>query len=327
MLSRLTGALRRDFSSLSEQEILALAISSEEDDGRIYLAYADFLRENYPGSAAIFEEMAAEEDGHRRRLIDLYRKRFGERILLIRRDHVRGYYERRPLWLAKTLSIDAIRSEAERMEAQAARFYREAAKRTQDAATRRLLGDLAQEEEKHETKALLLAAEHAPEDVRDKESKQERRQMILTYIQPGLAGLMDGSVSTLAPIFAAAFATGDTWQTFLVGLAASVGAGISMGFTEVASDDGVISGRGAPIKRGFATGIMTTLGGLGHALPYLIPHFYTATAIAIVLVFCELWAISWIQHRFMETPWSRAIFQVVLGGALVFAAGLAIGTA
>ncbi|GKX33329.1 MAG: membrane protein [Rhizobiaceae bacterium MnEN-MB40S] len=327
MLSRLTGALRRDFSSLSEQEILALAISSEEDDGRIYLAYAEFLRENYPGSAAIFEEMAAEEDGHRRRLIDLYRKRFGERILLIRRDHVRGYYERRPLWLAKTLSIDAIRSEAERMEAQAARFYREAAKRTQDAATRKLLGDLAQEEEKHETKALLLAAEHAPDDVREKESKQERRQMILTYIQPGLAGLMDGSVSTLAPIFAAAFATGDTWQTFLVGLAASVGAGISMGFTEVASDDGVISGRGAPIKRGFATGIMTTLGGLGHALPYLIPHFYTATAIAIVLVVCELWAISWIQHRFMETPWSRAIFQVVLGGALVFAAGLAIGTA
>ncbi|MBW8638305.1 rubrerythrin family protein [Hoeflea sp. WL0058] len=327
MLSRLTGALRRDFSSLSEQEILALAISSEEDDGRIYLAYADFLRENYPGSAAIFEEMAAEEDGHRRRLIDLYRKRFGERILLIRRDHVRGYYERRPLWLAKTLSIDAIRSEAERMEAQAARFYREAAKRTQDAATRKLLGDLAQEEEKHGTQAERLVAEHAPEDVREKESQHERRQMILTYIQPGLAGLMDGSVSTLAPIFAAAFATGDTWQTFLVGLAASVGAGISMGFTEVASDDGVISGRGAPIKRGFATGIMTTLGGLGHALPYLIPHFYTATAIAIVLVFFELWAISWIQHRFMETPWSRAIFQVVLGGALVFAAGLAIGTA
>ncbi|MEO4043812.1 iron exporter MbfA [Hoeflea sp. CAU 1731] len=327
MLSKLTGALRRDFSSLSEQEILALAISSEEDDGRIYLAYADFLRENYPGSAAIFEEMAAEEDGHRRRLIDLYRKRFGERILLIRRDHVRGYYERRPLWLAKTLSIDAIRSEAERMEAQAARFYREAAKRTQDAATRKLLGDLAQEEEKHGTQAERLVAEHAPEDVREKESQHERRQMILTYIQPGLAGLMDGSVSTLAPIFAAAFATGDTWQTFLVGLAASVGAGISMGFTEVASDDGVISGRGAPIKRGFATGIMTTLGGLGHALPYLIPHFHTATAIAIVLVVCELWAISWIQHRFMETPWSRAIFQVVLGGALVFAAGLAIGTA
>ncbi len=327
MLSRLTGALRRDFSSLSEQEILALAISSEEDDGRIYLAYADFLHENYPGSAAIFEAMAAQEDGHRRRLIDLYRKRFDERILLIRRDHVRGYYERRPLWLAKTLSIDAIRKEAERMEAQAARFYREAAKRTQDAATRKLLGDLAQEEEKHGTQAERLVAEHAPEDVREKESQHEKRQMILTYIQPGLAGLMDGSVSTLAPIFAAAFATGDTWQTFLVGLAASVGAGISMGFTEVASDDGVISGRGAPIKRGVTTGVMTTLGGLGHALPYLIPHFYTATAIAIVLVFCELWAISWIQHRFMETPWSRAIFQVVLGGALVFAAGLAIGTA
>ncbi|WP_419907186.1 iron exporter MbfA [Hoeflea sp.] len=327
MLSRITGAGRRSFSSLSEQEILALAISSEEDDGRIYLAYADALRDNYPASAEIFEEMAREENEHRRRLIDLYRKRFGERIILIRREHVRGYMERRPLWLTKNMSVENIRDEAERMERQAWRFYLEAARTAQDAATRKLLGDLAAEEREHGSMAHRLAETHTPQDVRKKEAGIERRQMILTYIQPGLAGLMDGSVSTLAPIFAAAFATGDTWQTFLVGLAASIGAGISMGFTEVASDDGVISGRGAPIKRGLATGIMTTVGGLGHALPYLIPHFALATTIAIALVFVELWVISWIQHRFMETPWSRAILQVVLGGALVFAAGILIGTA
>jgi erythrin-vacuolar iron transport family protein len=327
MLNRLTGANRRDFSSLSEQEILALAISSEEDDGRIYLAYADMLRNDYPDTAMIFDDMAQEESEHRRRLIELYRQRFGERILLIRREHIRGYFERRPLWLAKTQSVDTIRSEAERMEAQAARFYTEAAKRSRDAATRKLLGDLAVEEEKHGSLAAGYVAAHAPENVREKEAAHERRQMILTYIQPGLAGLMDGSVSTLAPIFAAAFATGNTWNTFLVGLAASIGAGISMGFTEVASDDGVISGRGAPVKRGFATGIMTTIGGLGHALPYLIPHFVTATVIAICFVIIELWAITWIQHRYMETPWSRAMFQVVLGGALVFGAGMLIGTA
>ncbi|MEP2573142.1 MAG: VIT1/CCC1 transporter family protein, partial [Nitratireductor sp.] len=171
-----------------------------------------------------------------------------------------------------------------------------------------------------------LGLKHTPGEVREEEHQTERRQFILTYIQPGLAGLMDGSVSTLAPIFAAAFATHDTWQTFLVGLAASVGAGISMGFTEVASDDGRLSGRGSPIKRGLATGIMTTVGGLGHALPYLIPHFTTATAVAIAIVFVELWAIAWIQNRFMDTPFWRASFQVVLGGALVFAAGVLIGS-
>lgn len=327
LLRRLAGSGRRPFSSLNEQEILALAISNEEDDGRIYLAYADTLREQYPASAAIFDDMAKEENEHRRRLIDLYRERFGDRVLLIRREHVSGFFERRPLWLTKNQSIDQIRDEAERMERQAWRFYLEAAKQAKDASTRKLLGDLAEEEREHGSMAHRLSEAHTPADVRNQEAADERRQMILTYIQPGLAGLMDGSVSTLAPIFAAAFATGDTWQTFLVGLAASIGAGISMGFTEVASDDGVISGRGAPIKRGLATGIMTTVGGLGHALPYLIPHFVTATTIAIMLVFVELWAISWIQHRWMETPWSRAIFQVVLGGSLVFAAGLLIGTA
>lgn len=327
MFTRFFSFSRRAFSSLSEQEVLALAISSEEDDARIYRAYADGLREDYPHSAKVFEAMAEEEDRHRGALIEMHRKRFGERIPLIRREHVRGYYERKPDWLVRPLGLETVRAQAELMEEQAHRFYVEAAKRTQDAATRKLLGDLAAAEKGHETLAQRLGEEHLPEGARAEEEKTERRQFILTYVQPGLAGLMDGSVSTLAPIFAAAFATGDTWQTFLVGLAASIGAGISMGFTEVASDDGVISGRGSPIKRGLTTGIMTTVGGLGHALPYLIPDFWTATTLAIIVVFIELWAIAFIQNRYMETPWSRATFQVVLGGALVFAAGMLIGNA
>ena len=327
MLARVFGFGRRSFDSLSEQEVLALAISSEEDDGRIYRAYADGLREDYPHSAAVFDEMAKEEEHHRAILIEKHRERFGERIPLIRREHVRGYYERKPDWLVRPLGLENVRAQAAEMEAQAERFYLEAAKRSTDAGTRKLLGELAAAEAGHETLAGRLTEKHLAEGAREEEADTERRQFILTYIQPGLAGLMDGSVSTLAPIFAAAFATGETWQTFLVGLAASIGAGISMGFTEVASDDGVISGRGSPIKRGITTGLMTTLGGLGHALPYLIPHFWTATVIAFIVVFCELWVIAWVQKRWMETPWSRAVFQVVLGGALVFAAGMLIGNA
>ncbi|WOC16566.1 iron exporter MbfA [Pseudochrobactrum sp. MP213Fo] len=327
MFSSLFSAARRPFDSLSEQEILALAISSEEDDARIYLSYADGLREQYPQSAKIFEAMAEEEHNHRARLIELHRQRFGEIIPLIRREHVRGYYERKADWLVRPLGIDKVRSMAAQMEEQAARFYQEAAKRVSDAATRKLLGDLALEEKHHEDRANRLEEKLTPDTVQDQERASERKQMILTYIQPGLAGLMDGSVSTLAPIFAAAFATQDTWQTFLVGLSASVGAGISMGFTEAAHDDGHLSGRGSPVKRGLASGIMTTLGGLGHALPYLIADFWTATAIAIVIVFVELWAIAYIQNRFMETPFMRAAFQVVLGGALVLAVGILIGNA
>ncbi|GAA2881597.1 rubrerythrin [Aminobacter niigataensis] len=327
MLSRVFGFGRRAFDSLSEQEILALAISSEEDDGRIYRAYADGLREEFPQSAKVFDAMAEEEDGHRAALIELHRARFGERIPLIRREHVRGYYERKPDWLVRPLGIDKVRDQAEDMERQAYRFYVEAMKRTSDASTRKLLGDLAAAEQSHETLAHRLGDKHVPEDVKDEERTSERRQFILTYVQPGLAGLMDGSVSTLAPIFAAAFATQDTWQTFLIGLSASVGAGISMGFTEAAHDDGKLSGRGSPLKRGLASGIMTTVGGLGHALPYLIPHFWTATTVAGVVVFFELWAIAYIQNRFMETPFLRATFQVVLGGALVLAAGVLIGNA
>jgi rubrerythrin len=318
---------RRQFKDLSEQEVLALAISSEEDDGRIYKWYAERLRNNYPQSAKIFDEMADEEDVHRSRLIDEHRRRFGEVIPLIRREHVAGFYNRRPGWLIENLGLERIREEAERMEIEARNFYVSAAQRTSDAGTRQLLGDLAAAESAHEATWQILSREHLPPGARAGEDAEAHRQFILTWVQPGLAGLMDGSVSTLAPIFAAAFATGDTWQTFLVGLAASVGAGISMGFTEAASDDGSISGRGSPLKRGLASGAMTALGGLGHALPYLIPDFWTATTIAMMIVFVELWAIAWVQNRYMETPFWRAALQVVLGGSLVFASGILIGSA
>ena len=323
MLSALTN--RRRFSDLSEQEILALAISSEEDDARIYRTYAERLRADYPASAKVFEDMATEEDKHRHWLIERHRARFGEVIPLIRREHVAGFSARRPVWLVENLGLDRMREEAEKMERDAADFYRMAAQRSQDADTRKLLGDLAAAEARHEERAGDLSDRHLEGDQRTEEDRAAHRQFILTWVQPGLAGLMDGSVSTLAPIFATAFATENTWTTFLVGLAASVGAGISMGFTEAAHDDGKLSGRGSPVKRGLASGVMTTLGGLGHALPYLIPDFWTATTIAVMVVFIELWAIAWIQNRFMETPFLRAAFQVVLGGGLVFAAGVLIG--
>jgi rubrerythrin len=318
-------AHRRQFKNLSEQEMLALAISSEEDDGRIYRWYAQRLRADYPRSAQALDEMAAEEDGHRAQLIEEHRRRFGEVIPLIRREHVAGFYQRRPVWLIENLGLERIRDEAARMEREAGNFYHRAAQRTSDAGTRQLLGRLAAVESGHEAKWQELLCEHLPPEARAAEDARAHRDFVLTWVQPGLAGLMDGSVSTLAPIFAAAFATGDTWQTFLVGLAASVGAGISMGFTEAASDDGTISGRGSPAKRGLASGVMTAVGGLGHALPYLIAHFWTATAIAMAVVFVELWAIAWVQNRYMETPFWRATLQVVVGGSLVFAAGILIG--
>ncbi|MFD3190750.1 iron exporter MbfA [Sedimentitalea sp. HM32M-2] len=317
---------RKRFRDLTEQEIIALAISSEEDDARIYRGYAETLRADYPASAKLFDGMAAEEDQHRARLIELHEQRFGPTIPLIRREHVAGYYNRRPVWLVENLGIERIREEAEAMERDAERFYLAAAARTTDAATRQLLGDLAAAEAGHQNTANDLIEAHLDEDTRAREDATAHRQFVLTWVQPGLAGLMDGSVSTLAPIFATAFATQDTWTTFLVGVAASVGAGISMGFTEAASDDGEISGRGSPMKRGLASGVMTTIGGLGHALPYLIPDFWTATTIAFIIVFFELWAIAWIQNKYMETPFFRAAFQVVLGGALVLAAGILIGS-
>ncbi|WP_368345371.1 iron exporter MbfA [Pelagovum sp. HNIBRBA483] len=316
---------RRNFGDLSEQEILALAISSEEDDARIYRSYAERLRAEFPATANIFDGMAKEEDEHRRRLIELHDQRFGKVIPLIRREHVSGFHTRRPVWLIENLGLERIREEAAQMERDAERFYRAAAARTSNTDTRKLLGDLAAAEAGHEKAAQEMEQSLIDDDAIDHENKAAHRQFVLTWVQPGLAGLMDGSVSTLAPIFATAFATQNTETTFLVGLAASIGAGISMGFTEAASDDGQISGRGSPTKRGIAAGVMTTLGGLGHAMPYLIPDFWTATITAIIVVFIELWAIVWIQNKYMDTPFLRATFQVVLGGALVFAAGALIG--
>jgi rubrerythrin len=316
---------RRDFASLSEREILSLAVSAEEEDGRIYSEYATRLGETYPGSAALFEGMAAEEDEHRRRLLDLYVARFGMRLVPIRREHVRGFITRKPVWLQKTLTLEQARQQVWEMEEGAYRFYLEAAKQVSDAGIRKLLGDLAAAEKGHARRADQIDDAVLGEAGRTSEGLEQHRQFVLTYVQPGLAGLMDGSVSTLAPVFAAAFATGDTHQTFLVGLAAAVGAGISMGFTEAASDDGKLTGRGSPIKRGFAAGIMTAVGGLGHALPYLIADFFTATAVAVIVVLIELWAIAFIQNRYMQTPFWRAVMQVVLGGSLVFAAGILIG--
>ena len=315
---------RKHFSELTEQQVLALAISNEEDDARIFRGFAQKLRPEYPASAAFFDEMASEEDEHRRVLIDLHAKRFGDVVPLIRREHVAGFYARKTTWLAENLGPDQMREEASAMEATAEAFYERAAQASTDAGTRKLLGDLAAEEGGHKDKANSLT-ENLSDEALESENATAHRQFVLTYVQPGLAGLIDGSISTLAPIFATAFATKDPWTTLLVGLAASIGAGISMGFTEVASDDGVISGRGSPITRGVVTGIMTTLGGLGHALPYLITDFWTATYVAFAIVAFELFVITWIQHKYMETPWMKALFQILLGGLLVLGVGILIG--
>ncbi|MDI4657025.1 iron exporter MbfA [Xanthobacter autotrophicus] len=316
---------RRRFSDLSEQEVLALAISSEEDDAYTYTDYAETLRKDYPDTAKVFEAMAAQERGHATSLTREYERRYGPHVPLIRRESIAGYYHRRPVWAVANLGIERIRAEVGRMEDESANFYLQAQKKASDPGTLKLLESLYKTELQHEEIAGSLADRYLPVDKRAEENEKARRQFVLTWVQPGLAGLMDGSVSTLAPIFATAFATQNSHTTLLVGLAAAVGAGISMGFTEAIHDDGVISGRGSPIKRGIASGVMTAVGGLGHALPYLIPEFWTATAIAIVVVFVELWAIAFIQNRFMETPFWRSVFQVVLGGALVLAAGIFIG--
>ncbi len=315
----------RDFSELSEREVLALAIASEEEDSRIYADIAEGLRENYPASAKVFSEMMEEEGEHRRRLLELYRQKFGEHIPLIRRQDVRGFLQRKPVWQVRPLGLDAVRNLAESMELETQGFYRRAAARSADASIRELLGDLAEAEVAHERIAGKLVAENLPGPVRDEEDKAARRQFVLRVVQPGLAGLMDGSVSTLAPVFASAFATGRSWDAFLVGLAASIGAGISMGFAEALSDNGSLTGRGAPVVRGAITGLMTTIGGIGHTLPFLIPDFWTAMAVAIGVVVVELGVISWIRWKYMDTPPISATVQVALGGALVFACGILIG--
>jgi rubrerythrin len=316
----------RDLSELSEREVLALAISNEEEDGRIYTDIAEGLRQDYPASAKLFTEMALEEGEHRRQLIELYRERFGEHIPLIRRQDVRGFRRYRPIWQVRPLGLNAVRDLAESMEMEAQHFYRQATSRTTDAAVRKLLGDLAEAEIGHEQTATRLMAENLPTPVRQAEDTAARRQFLLRVVQPGLAGLMDGSVSTLAPVFASAFATGRTRDAFLVGMAASIGAGISMGFAEALSDNGSLTGRGQPIIRGAITGLMTTIGGVGHTIPFLIPSFGTALAAAIIVVVLELAVISWVRWRFMDTPPLSATLQVAFGGALVFACGILIGS-
>jgi len=315
----------RNFTDLNEREILALAISSEEEDGRIYADFAEGLREQYPDSARVFDDMAEEESEHRRMLIDNYVERFGNHIPLVRRQDVRGAVNRKPAWQVRQLGIDAIRRHARQMEVDASRFYSEAAGRASDAGIRKLLGDLAVAEIEHQRAADSITAKRLPGEVRSREDDNARRRFVLQIIQPGLVGLMDGSVSTLAPVFAAAFATENSHDAFLVGIAASVGAGISMGFAEALADDGKLSGRGTPFLRGLVCGLMTVAGGIGHTLPYLIRDFWTATALAAVVVVFELLAIAWIQWRYMDTPPVSAAAKVMLGGALVLAAGILIG--
>ena len=316
----------RDFSDLSEREVLALAIANEEEDARIYADIAEGLRETYPASAKVFTEMLGEESEHRRRLIALYRQKFGEHIPLIRRQDVRGFLSHKPIWQIRPLGLDAVRDLAESMEIETQRFYRRAAARTSDASIRSLLGDLADAEAHHEATAERLTEENLPEGVRDEEDRAARRQFLLRVVQPALAGLMDGSISTLAPVFASAFATGRPWDAFLVGMAASIGAGISMGFSEALSDNGSLTGRGQPLVRGAITGLMTTLGGIGHTLPFLIGDFHAALVLAIAVVIVELAIISWVRWKYMDTPPISAAFQVVVGGALVFACGILIGS-
>jgi rubrerythrin len=317
--------MAKKFSELSEFEILALAISLEEEDGRIYADFADGLRETYPDTAKIFDDMRGEESQHRASLIETYRHRFGEHIPLIRRQDVKGFVQRRPVWLSRPLRIHDVRKQVEIMELETRRFYERAVEHVSDAGVRKLLGDLADVERRHYATAESLEETITPA-IQRKEEDAQRRLFVLQIVQPGLAGLMDGSVSTLAPVFAAAFATQSSWDAFLVGLAASVGAGISMAFAEALSDDGSLTGRGRPILRGSVTGLMTAAGGIGHTLPFLISDFHVAMIFAMAVVAVELAAISYIRHRYMDTPLLSAAFQVVLGGVLVFLTGILIGS-
>ncbi len=318
--------MAKQFKDLTEREILALAISLEEDDSRIYGDFAEGLRETYPASAKMLEEMQEQESEHRRSLFELYRQRFGEHIPLIRREDVKGFIHRRPVWLIRPLGINVVRKQAEIMELETRLFYERAMERISDVSIRKLLGDLAEVERKHQAAAGALAEKHLTPVAREEEEKAGQRLFLLQVVQPGLAGLMDGSVSTLAPLFASAFATRNTWDAFLVGLAASIGAGISMGFAEALSDDGSLTGRGRPAVRGVICGLMTAAGGLGHTLPFLIPDFRLAITVAIGVVAAELSAITYVRHSYMDTPVVSSALQVIVGGTLVFLTGILIGS-
>ena len=317
--------MARKFKDLSEREILAVAIGLEEEDGRVFADFADGLRETYPATAKLFEDMREEESQHRSRLIETYRERFGEHIPLLRREDVKGFVRRRPFWLTRPLKIAEVRKQAELMELETTRFYEKAINQVTDAGIRKLLGDLAESERKHQVAAEALQENITP-DIQKTEDEAQKRLFVLQIVQPGLAGLMDGSVSTLAPVFAAAFATKSTHDAFVVGLAASIGAGISMAFAEAVSDDGSLTGRGRPLLRGAVTGLMTAAGGIGHTLPFLIPDFHVAFIAAVIIVAIELAAIAWIRNKYMDTPLLSAAFQVVVGGVLVFITGIWIGS-
>ncbi len=317
---------KKNFKDLTEREILALAIQLEEEDSRVYGDFADGLRETFPATAKAFDEMQAEESRHRQMLIEMHRQRFGDHIPLIRRQDVKGFLERRPTWLVRPLGINAVRKQVEVMELETRRFYDRAMKKVSDASTRKLLGDLADIERQHSEFAESLAEKQVATGERTEEEKTSRRMFMLQVVQPGLSGLIDGSISTLAPIFAAAFATHHSRDAFLVGLAASLGAGISMAFTEALSDDGSLTGRGAPVFRGTVTGVMTAIGGLGHTLPFLIGSFHAAILAATIIVGIELIAISYVRHRYMDTQLISSAVQVIVGGALVFAVGVWIGS-
>ena len=319
--------MAKTVKDLTSQELLALAIQAEEEDGRVYADLAQRIGGNFPETGKSLQAMHEEENDHRHRLIELYRARFGEHIPLIRRQDVKDFISRKPLWLNSILTVAMVRREVETMERESRAFYQATIAQTSDAAVRQLLGDLAAEEAKHYDLAESMDEQQKTSGARDKEDESERRRFVLQVVQPGLAGLMDGSVSTLAPVFAAAFASHNSWTAFLVGMAASIGAGISMGFAEALSDDGVLSGRGHPWTRGLVCGLMTTAGGIGHTLPFLIGSFYYAMCVAVVIVAIELAVIAWIRHRYMDTPLVSATFQVVVGGVLVFIVGILIGSA
>ena len=317
----------KTFSELTEQEIIALAISSEDDDARAYAGFAHALMGDYPASAKVFVEMAEEEHEHRRSLTELYRKKFGDYVPLIRRADINGFVKHKPAWTLNKLGIDAMRKRAEVIELENYRFYTQAAEGSSDPQVKKLLSALAAAEKGHESLASKLGLEHVNTDAKVDENETQRRLFLLQVVQPGLVGLMDGSVSTLAPIFAAAFATNNTFQTFLVGVAASIGAGISMGLAEGLSDDGKLTGRGHPLIRGLASGIMTAVGGLGHTLPFLLTDFHSAFILAVLVVIVELGIISWIRWKYMDTPFVRAALQIAVGGLLVFLTGIFIGSA
>ena len=256
----------------------------------------------------------------------MFRRKYGEDIPLIRRQDVSGFVRRDPLASIRPWDIERVRKQVALMELETQRFYSCAAERASNAELRQLLGDLAEVERRHEVQSAELDPAHQPRSEKEEEARVARQLFVLQVIQPGLVGLMDGSVSTLAPLFAAAFATKNSHSTFLVGIAASVGAGVSMGFAEALSDDGSLTGRGHPYIRGVVCALMTLVGGVGHALPYLIDKFWLATTIAMVIVFLELFAIAWIRNRYMDSPFAISVVQVIVGGLLVFLAGVLIGS-